>query len=264
MYEISSSKNPIIKEIKSLFKRKNRWENRLFIIEGIKLVEEAIDNEVQIKNILYIEKLLSYKEGETLYNKLSEKGNLIKVSDAVFSEITDTENSQGIIAIGLFEQRSLDYLDKKNQFLMFLDGIQDPGNLGTIIRSADAFNVDGIILGQGCVDAYNPKVVRATMGSIFRVPLYVMNNNDILSSLQANGYELYSTSLEGSVPNYAINYTDNFVIVIGSESKGVRKDILELSHKLIKIPMPGSAESLNAGVAASIIMYEAMKQREKP
>ncbi len=263
MVDISSSKNPLVKEIKSLLKKKARWEKKLFILEGIKLIEEALENDVQIKTILYTDKLLSYKDGINLLEKLTAFKSCYRVSESLFNEITNMENSQGIIGVAHFRIKSLD-ISKGNKFFLFLDGIQDPGNMGTIIRSADAFNIDGILIGEGSVDTYNPKVVRSTMGSIFRVPLYFINDNmDTLRTLKDKGFRIYATSLEGSVANYDIEYKDDFIIVIGSESQGVSKDILGISHSLIKIPMPGNAESLNAGVAASIIMYEGMKQRGK-
>ncbi len=264
MLEISSSKNPLIKEIKTLLRKKSRWEKRLFIMEGIKLIEEAMDNKLGIKNILYTEKLLTYSDGINLFDKVKNLGITVKVTESLFNEISNMENSQGIIATGYFNIERLDLNNGKNRFFLFLDGIQDPGNMGTIIRSADAFSIDGIIIGEGCVDTYNPKVVRSTMGSIFRVPLYFINDNmEALGLLKDKGFKIFATSLEASVANYDIDYKEDFVIVIGSESQGVQDNILQVSDKRIKIPMPGNAESLNAGVAASIIMYEGMKQREK-
>lgn len=264
MMEISSSKNPLIKEIKTLLRKKSRWEKSLFILEGIKLIEEAMDNKLEIKNILYTEKLLTYGDGIDLFNRIKDLGKTVKVTESLFNEISNMENSQGVIASGYFNVASLDLSKGNNRFFLFLDGLQDPGNMGTIIRSADAFSIDGIIIGEGCVDAYNPKVVRSTMGSIFRVPLYFINNNiETLDLLKDKGFKIYATSLEGSVANYDIDYKEDFVIVIGSESQGVKDNILQISDKKIKIPMPGNAESLNAGVAASIIMYEGMKLREK-
>lgn len=262
MIEISSSNNPLIKEIKGLHKKKDRWTSNLFIMEGIKLIDEAINNLVIIKNIIYTDKLLLSNEGLDFFNRLNRLGKMIKVSENIFKEISDTENSQGVMATGYFIIRNNEeLLVDSNQFILFLDGIQDPGNMGTIIRSADAFKVDSIIIGESCVDTYNPKVVRATMGSIFRVPLYFVKDSiDTLKQLKNNDFKLYATSLEGSVPNYDINYNDKFIIIIGNESRGVDSNIIKIADKLIKIPMPGNAESLNAGVAASIIMYEGMKQ----
>lgn len=148
-------------------------------------------------------------------------------------------------------------------FMLFLDGIQDPGNMGTIIRTADAFNIDGIILGEGCVDPYNSKVVRSTMGSIFRVPLYICKNSiESLLELKGKGFNIIATSLRGiSIYNVDFNFNKKFLCIIGNEANGVSPKILDFADRQIKIPMPGNAESLNAGVAASIIMYEAMRSR---
>ena len=261
MLHITSSKNQIIKEVKNLYKRKERWKEQLFVIEGIKIIEEAILNNIGLKYIFITDKFQSTPEGISFYESIQHNKNLIHITENLFKEISDTENSQGIIGIAQFQIFNLeDLINKDNQSLIFLDGLQDPGNLGTIIRTCDAFNLDGIILGEGSVDPYNPKVVRATMGSIFRVPLVVSNNSlETLSKLQESKIKILATSLETNSPIYDIDYKEGFALVIGNESKGVDQEILKLSDQLIKIPMPGFAESLNAGVAASIIMYEAMK-----
>ncbi len=263
MIEISSQNNPLIKEIKTLYRKKGRVKNKAFIIEGIKMIEEAIDNSYPVKNIIYTDQLFKTKDGEKFFEKIKELDNTIYVPNNIFKEISDTENPQGVLGIAKFEYENLGEKYKKERlFLLFLDEVQDPGNMGTIIRTADAFNADGIIITEGCVDPYNPKVVRATMGSIFRVPIYYTSDGiQDLKKIKAMDIQLYSTSLEGSIPTYEADFSKGFVLIIGNESKGVRKEIFSLSDKLIKIPMPGKAESLNAGVAASIIMYEVMKQR---
>lgn len=263
MLEITSIKNPLIKEIKSLYRKKSREKNNSFIIEGIKMVEEAIDNSYPIKNIIYTDQLLKIKDGENFFEKIKELDNIIYVPNNIFNEISDTENPQGILGIARFEYKELNRIKSKEKpFLLLLDEVQDPGNMGTIIRTADAFNADGIIITDGCVDPYNPKVVRATMGSIFRVPLYYTSNGiQELNNLKDMDIQLFSTSLTGSIPIYEADFSEGFVLIIGNESNGVSEGIISLSDKLIKIPMLGGAESLNAGVAASIIMYEVMKQR---
>lgn len=263
MIEITSLKNPIIKEIKGLYRKKDRWESRLFLMEGIKIIEEAISNNINLKYIIFNKKLLSMVDGQNFYSKNTSFSSFINVPDNVFKEISDTDNPQGVLAVGEFKLNSfdndLDYISS----LLFLDGLQDPGNMGTIIRTSDAFKLNGIILGENCVDPYNPKVVRATMGSIFRVPIYCAKNNiECFMKLKDKGFKIYATSLDGSVPNYEVDYNERYVITIGNESRGVNENILKIADQLIKIPMPGNAESLNAGVAASIIMYEAMKQRK--
>lgn len=263
MIEITSMKNPLIKEVKSLYRKKERIRSKSFIIEGIKIIEEAIDNKYEIKNIIYTDKLLKAKGGADFFEKIRSLKELVYVKDNIFKEISDTENPQGVLALSKFKYNELvDIKSKDNPFYLLLDELQDPGNMGTIIRSADAFNIDGIIITEGCVDPYNPKVVRATMGSIFRVPIYY-NSNGLkgLEELKKLGIEVYSTALEESSPIFEVDYDKGIVLVIGNESRGVSKEIYSISDKLIRIPMPGKAESLNAGIAASIIMYEGMKQR---
>ncbi|MFA7532860.1 MAG: RNA methyltransferase [Tissierellaceae bacterium] len=263
MQIISSVKNPLIKNIKSLHRKKERLKNSSFVIEGIKIIEEAIESNYPIKNIVYTDQLLKVKDGENLFNKIREFHNLIYVTDNVFKEISDTENPQGVLAVAEIRQMEINQLNfNKMLFLLYLDQLQDPGNMGTVIRTADAFNVDCIIIGQGSVDPYNPKVVRATMGSIFRVPLvYETKGYGELKYLKEKGIHLYATSLEGSKLIYEVDYKSCFILAIGNESNGISEKIISMSNGLIKIPMPGKAESLNAGIAASIIMYEVMKQR---
>lgn len=262
MQGINSNQNPIIKEIKSLYKKKNRWENRLFLIEGIKIVEEAIINEIGIKTIIISDNFFESKDGMRFYEGLRQRYNFVKVNDILYRSISDTENPQGIMAICGFNIREVKEIDGRNtHFILFLDGIQDPGNMGTIIRTADAFNIDGIIVGDGSVDPYNPKVVRSTMGSIFRVPLYICKNSvESLVGLKNKGFLILATSLSG-VRIYDIDFDHKFVCIIGNEANGVDSTIMEYANQQIKIPMPGNAESLNAGVAASIIMYEVMRSR---
>lgn len=265
MREVSSLKNPIIKEIKSLYNKKDRWNKSLFIIEGIKIIEEAIFNNIELKYIIITDKMFLSEDSKDFLEKAKDRYKIIKISENLFKEISDTENPQGIVSIAKFRIPDLSQIfNRENPALLFLDGVQDPGNMGTIIRTCDAFNLDGIIIGPGSVDPYNPKVVRATMGSIFRVPLYISNDSlKTIDDLSQGGLNIFSTSLEGSIPSYDIDYKEGFVLVIGNESNGVQDSIIKKSDKLIRIPMPGSAESLNAGVAASIIMYEAMKSKRK-
>lgn len=263
MMEITSLKNPLIKEIKSLYRKKERLKNNSFIIEGIKIIQEAINYDYELKYIIYTDQLLSTTDGKEFFGIIKDLDNIIYVPNNIFKEIADTENPQGVLAIAKFQYKILNQINnKKGISLVFLDELQDPGNMGTIIRTADAFNIDGIIVTPGSVDPYNPKVVRATMGSIFRVPLYYTTEGvKDLIQLKSQGIKVYSTSLEGSIPIFDANFKESFVLIIGNESKGVSEEYYSLSDRLIKIPMLGKAESLNAGVASSIIMYEVMKQR---
>lgn len=262
MIEIKSNKNSLIKEIKSLYRKKERKNRGLFVVEGIKIIEEIIDRDYPFKNIVYTASILENKEGKELISKIENIKNLVCVPENIFKEIADTENPQGILGVANIQINKIDELNiNKTKLLLYLDRVQDPGNMGTIIRTADAFNIDGIIISDGCVDPYNPKVARATMGSIFRVPLYFVDDGIAeIEKLKNNGINVYSSSLIGSIDIDKIDFKTKSMVVIGNESNGVRRRIYDLSDKLIKIPMPGRSESLNAGVAASIIMYESMTQ----
>lgn len=260
--EITSIKNPLIKEIKSLYKKKERKKSGLFIIEGIKIIEEVIDRDYSFKNIIYTDSLLYNKDGNRFFSKIKNMKNLIHVPENIFKDISGTESPQGVLALVYINASKIEDLNVDgSSFLLYLDEVQDPGNMGTIIRTADAFNIDGIILRDGCVDPYNPKVVRATMGSIFRVPLYFANDGvGEIIKLKQLGMSVYSSSLEDSLDISKIDFSEKSIVVIGNESNGVSREVYDISDSLIKIPMPGGSESLNAGVAASIIMYEAMTQ----
>lgn len=260
--EITSLQNPLIKDIRSLDRKKDRWEKQLFIIEGIKLIQEALASGLDLKYILYSEKLLTTNEGTKFYEDIKDEENLLKVSNQVFREISNTESPQGVIGVGKFDIREIEEITKNEKSLfIYLDGIQDPGNMGTIIRSGDAFNIGGIILGGGCVDPYNPKVVRSTMGSIFRLPLYFCNNSlEFINKMRKSNFNIISSDLDGNPLSKEL-LREKSIVIIGNEARGVDKDLLQISNIRVRIPMPGKAESLNAGVAASIIMYEAMQAR---
>lgn len=263
MITITSSSNPTIKEIKSLHRKKDRWMSKLYIVEGIKMVGEIVDNNYEAKYLIYTEKLFELKGGTELFNRIKHYKNLINVPEKIYREITKVETPQGIMAVLPFRETYLsDIFKKSNPFIILLDRVQDPGNLGTIIRTADAFGVDGIIISEGSVDVYNPKVVRATMGSIFRVSLFhVKDNLNTVRELKNKGIKIYSTSLQAEKFIQEADFKVPSLLIIGNESKGVSDELLNMADSLIKIPMVGEAESLNAAVASSIVMYEVMRQR---
>ena len=260
---ITSSSNSKIKDIKSLYKKKERWNKGIFIIEGIKVVEECINNNYPLEDIIYSDELLKIRGGEELFEKIRNYNNLINIPSKLFKEISDTETPQWIIATAKFKRNSIEEIQKnKNPFILLLEKIQDPGNMGTIIRTADAFNIDGVAITPGSVDVYNPKVVRSTMGSIFRTPIYHISNKlEFIEKLKNQKYKIYSTSLEAEKYIHEMDFSGASIILIGNESRGVSTSMSSLADELIKIPIPGGAESLNAGIASSIIMYEAMRQR---
>lgn len=257
---ITSKDNETIKHIKKLKEKKYREEYREFIIEGTKMIEEAINENANIKSIIICD---DCKTQENISNDLMyeiAKKNCLYVDEKVFNTITDVTNPQGIMAIiekNKYEEQKIDY--NEDMFLL-LDNIQDPGNMGTILRTADSLNIKQIIVSKGTADIYNLKVVRSTMGAIFRVK--VIETDDMVKTIKEmkkHKIKVFATDLQTDKSIYDIEYKKT-AIVIGNEAKGVSKEILEASDMRIKIPMIGKTESLNAAVATSIILYEAYRK----
>lgn len=192
----------------------------------------------------------------------AQQMKLYCVSDAVMKKISDTETPQGIIAVCRMQNTTLDKLLAKGEMLLVLDRVGDPGNLGTMLRTADAAGVGGVVLLKGCVDIYSPKTVRSSMGSLFHVP--VVNGIDeekfIVEAKEA-GYELLVTSLEGADNLYKADLGGRIAFVMGNEASGVSANLLERADKRVYIPMAGRAESLNVAMAAGIVMFEALRRR---
>lgn len=255
---IESNNNKLIKEVKSLFKKKNRDKLGLYVVEGINMVEEILTRGYPCEYILYSKRLLEIQGGKSIYNSLLGLNEAYEVDEKLLNNLSDTLTPQGVIGVCKKIVYRLDSLDLAKTYV-FLDKLQDPGNMGTIIRSADAFSIGGIILNKGTVDPYNPKVVRASMGSVFRVPIYYVGDTlEDLAGLKNLGFKLYATSLEDSRNIRDINFKSS-IVAIGNEAVGVSQEVFGLASEKIRIEMPGESESLNAGVAASIIMYEAFK-----
>lgn len=262
MQVISSKDNEMIKNIKKLKEKKYRDETNTFIIEGIKLVEEAIQEKAEIRLIVICEDCI--EDGTISKSQLYEiaKQECIYVTEKVFSILTDVKTPQGILAVIEKKNNSVE-IDETQEMILALDQIQDPGNLGTILRTVDSANLKQIIIDKNGADPYSPKVVRSTMGAIFRIKIIQVENlKQKLQELQKKGYEIIATSLDTSKDIYQISYQKQ-VIVIGNEANGVSKEIQQLANQKVKIPMLGKTESLNASVAAGIIIYEYVRRKIK-
>lgn len=259
---IKSSSNKFIKEIKGLDKKKNRNNKNLYFIEGIRIVEDAIESNESIEYILYSDKLFQTKDGENLFNIINNKFTYYQIDHKLFKEISDTENPQGIIAVVKMKNHKLEDIHKENSLIIFLDKLQDPGNMGTIIRSADALGASGIIVSKGSVDIYNPKVVRSTMGSLFHIPIVQISDSiETIQKLKNTGVRILATTLGKAKYCYDIDLTENILVIIGNEGNGISKELFNISDENIIIPMDGDSESLNVSMASSIIMYEVLRQK---
>ncbi len=260
MQVISSKDNEIIKNIRKLKEKKYRDIENSYIIEGIKIVKEAIAEKATIKQIVVCEECIN--DGELDKDTLYEiaKYNLIYVTKKVFDLITDVKTPQGIIAV-IEKNNANKGIDYSQDIIIALDDLQDPGNLGTILRTVDSANLNQIILSKNSADPYNPKVVRSTMGAIFRVNiLEVENLKDELEKVKQNGFKVMVTSLDTKSSIYDTEYNKK-VIVIGNEANGVSKEIQNMADEKVKIPMIGKTESLNASVATGIMIYEYVRRK---
>ena len=260
---ITSEANKQIKEIIKLQKQsKYRHKTFQFVAEGVRMVKEAAKNSCLKK--IYISDCVFEKIHETLKEFL-EKYPYEEVSDKIFQKMADTVTTQGILCIAEIPEYNLETVlnDKKHMWLL-LDGVRDPGNLGTIMRTANAAGMSAVIMNKGTVDLFNPKTIRSTMGAVFRMPfIYVDSLEDIVERVKSNGYNVYGTAMKGSVVYDEPDYTKGAGIVIGSEADGLSNSVMEHMSGFIRIPMEGGTESLNAAVAAAIVMYETARQRRK-
>ena len=259
--EISSKENEKIKNTKSLLKSKNRHEENKYIIEGYRIITQAIDCDADIDYVVFNYDFENKKEFINTMDILKSKNiPIYKTTNKLFKDLVDTENTQGILAVVKAEKSNLkDIIKDETKFVVILDRIQDPGNMGTIIRTADASGVDLIITLKGSVDIYNPKVIRSTMGSIFNMKTISLDEEETIKILKDNEFNIVSSFLDTDNYYNNVDYGSKVALVIGNEANGISDKIINKSDILVKIPIYGSAESLNAAISAGILMYEIKK-----
>lgn len=258
MEYIQSKDNLLIKEIRKLKEKRHRVSSNMFLVEGFRFVEEALGSGFEVVHIFISDRGEVKFENSSMKDKLQGNTKVYGVSDSLFKNICDTDNPQGIIATVRNKPVEIKY---DNGFYMLADKIQDPGNMGTIIRTAHAAGALGVILTKGTVDIYNEKTLRATMGSIFKIPVIYDNDLSILQKLKNSGFKLVTSSLDTDKNFYDIDLKGKIIISVGNEGNGISPEVYDICDLKIKIPMPGGAESLNAAVAASIMMYEVVRQK---
>jgi TrmH family RNA methyltransferase len=255
---ITSKDNEKIKEIKKLKEKKYREETNLFVVEGIKIVKEAIEYDADIQKIVISNDAIGYEVDEEVLKRI-QKYEVMIVSQNVFESISDVKTPQGILAV--IKNKENVKVDYNEDVIFILDNIQDPGNLGTIIRTLDAAGIKQLIVSNDTVDYMSPKVLRSTMGGAFRVNVIVADDLlNMIDEIKKNGFEVLATDLATDSSIYDIKYNKK-AIVIGNEANGVSNEVKNKADIRVKIPMLGKAESLNAAVATSVIAYEYVRQR---
>lgn len=260
---ITSFNNKSVKEVVLLSqKAKERNKKDLFVVEGVKMFQEAPDERIRK---VYI----SQRAEKELYSRYQEKLSGLPceiVADEVFAKMSDTKTPQGILCLlGQYHYQIEQLLaegEKKQLLFILLEDIQDPGNLGTIVRTGEGAGVDGIIMSSQTADIYNPKTIRSTMGSVYRVPfIYTQDIRETMKTLQNQGVNIYAAHLGGNQYYDEFDYKKHTAFLIGNEGNGLKEDTARCADAYLKIPMNGNVESLNAAVASSVLMYEAYRQR---
>ncbi len=230
------------------------------------MVGEAINSNFDLEMLVFSESYADSPYSLPIRDERPQSNRYLKVTEQIFKGLSDTQTPQGVLAVVKSKEWNFQQtIESPEGFLLILDGVKDPGNVGTIVRTVDAVGGDGVILINECVDPYNPKAVRATMGSIFRIPIFQVNNSEALleGSLAKTDWHLVASGLQGDdVFEWQGNYP-KIALVMGSESHGVSSYVMDKAHSVVRIPMVGGSESLNASVAAGILTYEIFRKKKK-
>ncbi len=258
---ITSKNNLKIKQLIGLQKYANRKAERLFTCEGIKEQEKLIDSDYTIEAVYFTEAIISLKEVRSLFGTKLPKP-VYQLSPEVYEKIAYREASGGVVSLVRMKEHSLPLaITRDNPIYLVIEGIEKPGNIGAIFRTADGAGISGIILADERTDLYNPNAIRASLGCVFSVPVYIATNTECLGWLKMNRIRIFTTWLEASRSYDLLDYTDSCAIVLGTEADGISKAWVVAADESIIIPMKGKSDSLNVANSAAILMYEAMRQR---
>lgn len=258
---VTGRHNPLIKEVRRAFAQGELTAEGECAVEGMRIVEEAIRSGLQVRAVLVSES--GRGRAARLLPQLAKQVETLLLPDKVFTSVVPSETPQGVAALVRMRSYTLQDLFgvETGSLVVAVAGVQDPGNLGTILRSAEAFGASGVLLGENTVSAYNSKVVRASAGSIFRIPLVKQELGTTLPALREQGLRLFATSSHKGTPVNEAQLTSPLALLVGSEGAGLPREIMAQVDEVIAIPHSPKVESLNAGVAASIVLYEAARQR---
>ncbi|MGL4348864.1 MAG: TrmH family RNA methyltransferase [Chlamydiales bacterium] len=264
---ITSLQNPHVKEAVRLRNRRERDKTKLYLIEGYRELLRALQQKAKINTIYFCPELFLGSSETTLLENASESGiKLIELAKPAFAKISYRDRPDGLLGIGQQQFRTLDDCDtflkqKINPILLIVETLEKPGNLGSIIRSADGSGADAIFVCDPATDIHNPNVIRASVGTFFSIPIFVMTSQEALRILQKHKIPVYATSPDATILYYEIDYTTAMAFAMGREQVGLSKFWLECATASIVIPMRGAADSLNVSNAATILLYETLRQR---
>jgi RNA methyltransferase, TrmH family len=259
---LESPQNPRVKTWASLKTRKGRQQTGQFLAEGLRLVDELLRSSLEVTALLW--DVSADELPDSLREAASERGvPIYELSPNAYRSVSDTVTPQGVMAVAKLPDNSRMERAEFPSHVLLLDGVQDPGNVGTLIRTADAFGIGAVCCGTGTADPYSPKVVRASMGGLFRLPVASVDSSSYIRTWRSkwHGGQVLITAAGAPIACDEVNLRDPALIVIGGEAYGVSKEVAELADQKIRIPMTGMAESLNAAIAGAVILYEVSRQR---
>jgi RNA methyltransferase, TrmH family len=261
---IEGRHNALVKELRQAFSRGEHTADGHYAIEGFRILEEAIRSGVRFRAVLFSES--AEGRAEKLLSQLGAQVETLLLPDKLFESAVPTDAPQGVAALARWNAFSVEDVLARSQAgpLLAIAGVQDPGNLGTILRSAEAFGAGGVLLGEGTVNPFNPKVVRASAGSVFRLPVARAKLLEALEDMKKQSLRLVATASHKGTPLDQAKLSGPLVIFIGSEGAGLSRDLIKEMDEVVAIPQAPQVESLNAGVAASIVLYEVARQRHSP
>ncbi|HBR21448.1 MAG TPA: RNA methyltransferase [Nitrospiraceae bacterium] len=261
--QITSSSNPKIKEGLDIKNKRSKYKHAAFIIEGPHLVETALASGNKINTVFFTDSFRTKKDRQKILREIAKKTDeIFEVTEQIMNKLADTETPQGIIAIASYDIEPLEEIKFKSApLIVAVDRVQEPGNLGTIIRISDAAGADAVIILKGTCDAFMQKTIRATAGSIFNVPIIYAGTDKFIEWLKSNGIMLIATALDSDKSIFDAGLKKPIAFVFGNEAHGVSNEIKKKADLILKIPILGKAESLNVSASAAVCLYEAVRQR---
>ena len=258
---ISSSSNEKFKLLFELQQTKKRKKTGLFLLEGMKEMEMAMESSIELFSIYYQNEIVDLEKIVWLKKK-NPNTQFFQIDKNLYSKVCYRDSTEGIIAIAKTQNRTLDSIKlSKSPLVLVVESVEKPGNLGAILRTADAANIDAVICCELQTDLYNPNIIRSSLGTVFTVPVVLSNNEEAMAWLKKNKIKTYCTNLHEASNYYHLEYKDSTAFVVGSEANGVSNDWINFADKNIKIPMLGKIDSMNVSVASAIILFEAKRQR---
>jgi len=264
LHLVTSRQNALVKELRKAFSQGEPTSEGYIAVEGVRIIEEAIRSGLRFQAVFFSESGRAH--ATRLLPQIASQAEILLLPDEIFSSAVSTESPQGVAALVKLKPATLEDLLKQtsNDFLVVgVAGIQDPGNLGTIIRSAEAFGAQAVLLGEKSASHFNPKTVRASAGSLFREPLIRVKMGEAIALLKQHGIRVVASSSHKGKPLQEADFTGPLALLVGNEGAGLPAEILSEADELATIPHSSKVESLNAGISASILLYEAARQRNR-